>query len=283
MSYVAAAGQADPGDTDSGSGAPTGVGGSLVASPFGEVVASAGSAAATGGHRHRHSTRWPRLGRRSRCCATAQALFRPIGQNRWGDDSAGTTERPAELGTSGRSRPTRPTPRPLAALRRAAASRCPRASSVPAAALVATDRELRRRRRGHAATQPAPTRSGCRPDHSGGHAARPAGRGQEEEEAQTSRPAVDPAGPRHRGRASSSPALIGVELYVRNKANNKIAAATACEVKDQATASFGVTPLVTVAGRHRPLHQHLDRDRGQPDQRRQGHEAAAQHQRRQAR
>ncbi|MDT5174658.1 MAG: hypothetical protein QOG37_1909 [Mycobacterium sp.] len=38
---------------------------------------------------------------------------------------------------------------------------------------------------------------------------------------------------------------IGVELYIRNKANNKIAAATACKVKDQATASFGVTPLVT--------------------------------------
>jgi deaminated glutathione amidase len=47
MSYVAAAGQAFPGDTLSGpgagSGAPTGVGGSLVASPFGEVVASAGA------------------------------------------------------------------------------------------------------------------------------------------------------------------------------------------------------------------------------------------------
>jgi predicted amidohydrolase len=47
MSYVAAAGQADPGSTltgsGSGSGAPTGVGGSLVASPFGEVVASAGA------------------------------------------------------------------------------------------------------------------------------------------------------------------------------------------------------------------------------------------------
>ena len=42
MSYVAAAGQADPGDALSGSGAPTGVGGSLVASPLGEVVASAG-------------------------------------------------------------------------------------------------------------------------------------------------------------------------------------------------------------------------------------------------
>ena len=43
MSYVAAAGQADPGDALTGSGAPTGVGGSLVASPLGEVVASAGS------------------------------------------------------------------------------------------------------------------------------------------------------------------------------------------------------------------------------------------------
>ncbi|WAC90975.1 carbon-nitrogen hydrolase family protein [Mycobacterium sp. Aquia_213] len=47
MSYVAAAGQADPRDTLAGSGsssgAPTGVGGSLVASPLGEVVASAGA------------------------------------------------------------------------------------------------------------------------------------------------------------------------------------------------------------------------------------------------
>ncbi|OBF09659.1 carbon-nitrogen hydrolase family protein [Mycobacterium sp. 852002-10029_SCH5224772] len=45
MSYVAAAGQADPGaaQAESGSGAPTGVGGSLVVSPLGEVVASAGS------------------------------------------------------------------------------------------------------------------------------------------------------------------------------------------------------------------------------------------------
>ncbi|SOX52036.1 hydrolase [Mycobacterium ahvazicum] len=46
MSYVAAAGQADPAATLAGSGssagAPTGVGGSLVASPLGEVVASAG-------------------------------------------------------------------------------------------------------------------------------------------------------------------------------------------------------------------------------------------------
>ena len=43
MSYVAAAGQADPGNALPGSGAPTGVGGSLVASPLGEVVASAGA------------------------------------------------------------------------------------------------------------------------------------------------------------------------------------------------------------------------------------------------
>ncbi len=43
MSYVAAAGQADPGDTMTGPGAPTGVGGSLVASPLGEVVAAAGA------------------------------------------------------------------------------------------------------------------------------------------------------------------------------------------------------------------------------------------------
>jgi deaminated glutathione amidase len=42
-SYVAAAGQADPGG-DPASGAPTGVGGSLVASPFGEVVTAAGAA-----------------------------------------------------------------------------------------------------------------------------------------------------------------------------------------------------------------------------------------------
>lgn len=42
-SYLLATGQADPGDSAGGSGAPNGVGGSLVASPFGEVVASAGS------------------------------------------------------------------------------------------------------------------------------------------------------------------------------------------------------------------------------------------------
>ena len=44
-SYIAAAGQADPspGLAGSSKGAPTGVGGSLVASPFGEVVVSAGA------------------------------------------------------------------------------------------------------------------------------------------------------------------------------------------------------------------------------------------------
>ncbi|OBA75303.1 hydrolase [Mycobacterium sp. 1554424.7] len=46
MSYVAAVGQADPGEaltkSGSGAGAPLGVGGSLVVSPLGEVVASAG-------------------------------------------------------------------------------------------------------------------------------------------------------------------------------------------------------------------------------------------------
>ena len=46
MTYIAAAGQADPGaltGPDSGSGAPRGVGGSLLASPLGEVVTSAGA------------------------------------------------------------------------------------------------------------------------------------------------------------------------------------------------------------------------------------------------
>ncbi|MGB9226880.1 nitrilase-related carbon-nitrogen hydrolase, partial [Mycobacterium sp.] len=43
MSYVAAAGQADPGAAASSAGAPLGVGGSLLASPLGEVVASAGA------------------------------------------------------------------------------------------------------------------------------------------------------------------------------------------------------------------------------------------------
>jgi LmeA-like phospholipid-binding len=38
--------------------------------------------------------------------------------------------------------------------------------------------------------------------------------------------------------------LIGAELYARHVANSKVAQAVACVVKDQATASFGVTPLM---------------------------------------
>jgi hypothetical protein len=38
--------------------------------------------------------------------------------------------------------------------------------------------------------------------------------------------------------------LIGAELYCRHVAESKVAEAVACEVKDQATASFGVAPLL---------------------------------------
>ena len=38
--------------------------------------------------------------------------------------------------------------------------------------------------------------------------------------------------------------LIGAELYARHVANAKVARAVACEVKDQATASFGMAPLL---------------------------------------
>lgn len=38
--------------------------------------------------------------------------------------------------------------------------------------------------------------------------------------------------------------FVGAELYVRHVADTKVAQAVACEVKDQATASFGVTPLM---------------------------------------
>ncbi len=46
--------------------------------------------------------------------------------------------------------------------------------------------------------------------------------------------------------------LIGGELYARHVANSKVAQAVACVVKDQATASFGVAPLLLwqVATRH---------------------------------
>jgi hypothetical protein len=39
-------------------------------------------------------------------------------------------------------------------------------------------------------------------------------------------------------------ALIGSELYVRHRADTKVAQAVACEFQDQATASFGVAPLL---------------------------------------
>ena len=54
--------------------------------------------------------------------------------------------------------------------------------------------------------------------------------------------------------------LIGAELYVRHQANNKVAEAVACEVKDQATASFGVAPLVLWQHGHEAFHQHLGAD-----------------------
>jgi hypothetical protein len=38
--------------------------------------------------------------------------------------------------------------------------------------------------------------------------------------------------------------LIGGELYARHVADTKVAQAVACEVRDQATASFGVAPLL---------------------------------------
>jgi LmeA-like phospholipid-binding len=38
--------------------------------------------------------------------------------------------------------------------------------------------------------------------------------------------------------------LIGAELYARHVADTKVAEAVACETKDQATASFGVAPLM---------------------------------------
>ncbi|BBZ46002.1 LmeA family phospholipid-binding protein [Mycobacterium parmense] len=38
--------------------------------------------------------------------------------------------------------------------------------------------------------------------------------------------------------------LVGAELYARHVADSKVAQAVACEVKDQATASFGVAPLM---------------------------------------
>lgn len=46
--------------------------------------------------------------------------------------------------------------------------------------------------------------------------------------------------------------LIGSELYARHVANSKVAQVVTCEINDQATASFGVTPLLLwqLATRH---------------------------------
>lgn len=38
--------------------------------------------------------------------------------------------------------------------------------------------------------------------------------------------------------------LIGAELFARHTANSKVARVVTCEIKDQATAKFGVTPLL---------------------------------------
>ena len=62
-----------------------GVGGSVVASPLGEVVAAAGADPHAARHRYRHRTPWSRSGTRSRCCVTAQASPKFIGQNRGRD------------------------------------------------------------------------------------------------------------------------------------------------------------------------------------------------------
>ena len=74
------------------------------------------------------------------------------------------------------------------------------------------------------------------------------------------RPASEEPAPAKKKRRTSRPAihradlvivvslvvagLIGGELYARHVADTKVAEAVACEVKDQATASFGVAPLL---------------------------------------
>ena len=62
--------------TSSAATAPTGVGGSLVASPLGEVLASAGPDPATRGGRRRPRQRARRSATPSGCCATAQSSLR---------------------------------------------------------------------------------------------------------------------------------------------------------------------------------------------------------------
>ena len=68
---VAAVDQAYPGDEIAAVG-PTGVGGSLVASPTGEVLVRGGRRPAVAGRRHRPRCRRRRPATPSRCCATAQ-------------------------------------------------------------------------------------------------------------------------------------------------------------------------------------------------------------------
>ena len=118
-SYIVAAGQADPGEPLASS-APTGVGGSLVVSPFGDVVASAGAdpqllvtdlaleqvakARETIAVLRNHS-----------------AFAHEIRQNRPGDESAGTrTPGPVDMGSSGRAaiRPPSRRRRPISRMNR---------------------------------------------------------------------------------------------------------------------------------------------------------------------
>ena len=83
-SFVAAVGQAYPGDEIAAVG-PTGVGGSVVASPFGEVVDGGGRRSARCSSPMSTPMPWSRSGTRSRCCVTAQTSPKFIGQNRGGD------------------------------------------------------------------------------------------------------------------------------------------------------------------------------------------------------
>ncbi len=66
--------------------------------------------------------------------------------------------------------------------------------------------------------------------------------------------------------------LLGIELYVRHRADSVVARAVECVVQDKADVSFGMRPFV-LQHLTRPLQRHQRRDRGQPDPRSQGHEA----------
>ena len=104
MSYIAAAGQADPGDTLTGPGSGSGRADRGGRQPGGLTPGRGGGLGrrrpATGGRRHRRRPGSPRPAKASRCCATAQALLSLIGQNRLGDEPARTTKRrPADVGS----------------------------------------------------------------------------------------------------------------------------------------------------------------------------------------